>query len=304
MDQGQHVRATAKGISKAMDGFRIIVTKSTVPVGTADRIQQWLTEETSHPFAVISNPEFLKEGAAVEDFMVFTGLYPTDATLYQGLRDALEKLRLNDSSFTFEPETSQALGFGFRCGFLGLLHMLRPAIVERELTQAVLASPFFTNRWRWNATRALAVARHSGGKKVPVALQRMRAPGHPQGSFASESQANIVANKLGIDPAEYRRMGAFIVTSILNEDRAPSSPSYAARIPSFTSYLRARCPAEFPSMTLPAVFEARRWKLSRDRLPGSPSLPTLRLCSKVKPLPVNRGRRVLSVNGWVITRTM
>jgi ATP-dependent Lhr-like helicase len=53
--------------------------------------------------------------------------------------------------------------------------MLRPAIVERELTQAVLVSPFFTNRWRWNATRALAVARHSGGKKVPVALQRMRA---------------------------------------------------------------------------------------------------------------------------------
>jgi UDPglucose 6-dehydrogenase len=64
-----HVRATAKGIANAMDSFRIIVTKSTVPVGTADRIQQWMTEETSHPFAVVSNPEFLKEGAAVEDFM-------------------------------------------------------------------------------------------------------------------------------------------------------------------------------------------------------------------------------------------
>jgi GTP-binding protein LepA len=55
--------------------------------------------------------------------MVFSGLYPTEAHQYQSLRDALEKLRLNDSSFTYEPETSQALGFGFRCGFLGLLHM-------------------------------------------------------------------------------------------------------------------------------------------------------------------------------------
>jgi ATP-dependent Lhr-like helicase len=53
--------------------------------------------------------------------------------------------------------------------------MLRPAILEATLTQSALASPMFTNRWRWNATRALALLRHSGGKKVPVALQRMRA---------------------------------------------------------------------------------------------------------------------------------
>jgi GTP-binding protein LepA len=86
------------------------------------------------------------QGAPLEGYrepkpMVFCGLYPIDGDDFAVLRESLEKLRLNDSSFTYEPETSGALGFGFRCGFLGLLHMeIVRERLEREFNLSLIAT--------------------------------------------------------------------------------------------------------------------------------------------------------------------
>ncbi len=80
-------------------------------------------------------------GFKVVQPQVFAGLYPTEANQYDQLRDSLEKLQLNDASLRFEPEVSQALGFGFRCGFLGLLHMeIVQERLEREFDQDLITT--------------------------------------------------------------------------------------------------------------------------------------------------------------------
>jgi GTP-binding protein LepA len=101
--------------------------------------------------------------------MVFAGLYPIDSAQYEDLRDAMEKLRLNDSSFNYEPESSGALGFGFRCGFLGLLHMeIVQERLEREFNlELITTAPGVSYRVTTTAGEKLEV--HNPSKLPPQA---------------------------------------------------------------------------------------------------------------------------------------
>jgi GTP-binding protein LepA len=109
--------------------------------------------------------------------MVFAGLYPTESTHYESLRDAMEKLQLNDSSFFFEPENSVALGFGFRCGFLGLLHM---EIIQQRLENEFNISLITTApsvRYRLTLTNGEVLEIENPSKMPPAqTIDRMEEP--------------------------------------------------------------------------------------------------------------------------------
>ncbi|MCR4437745.1 MAG: translation elongation factor 4 [bacterium] len=147
--------------------------------------------------------------------MVFSGLYPAVAESYDELRKALERLSLNDSSLHFEPETSVALGFGFRCGFLGLLHM--------EIVQERLEREYNLNLITTVPNVKFRVTRKNGG----VMWVENPAQMPPAGDIALIEEPYIAAHIL--TPAEYigsimqlvqERRGVFVTTEYLDPTRA------------------------------------------------------------------------------------
>ncbi len=146
--------------------------------------------------------------------MVFCGLYPIDGDDFESLRDSLEKLRLNDASFTFEPETSAALGFGFRCGFLGLLHMeIVRERLEREFGLSLIATAPSVN-YRVTLT---------SGTTVEVASPALMPPANQVAAIA-EPMLRISI----ISPSEYigtlmdlgaSRRGSLVTMTYLSPER-------------------------------------------------------------------------------------
>jgi GTP-binding protein LepA len=155
--KGQKIELMAKGTTFLVDSMGVLTPK-------AQEIGELTAGEVGFFFATMKTVADVKIGDTVTDVdrraiealpgfeelkpMVFAGLYTVDAHEHNLLRDALEKLRLNDASFFFEPESSTALGFGFRCGFLGLLHMeIIQERLEREYNLDLIVTAPSVRYW-------------------------------------------------------------------------------------------------------------------------------------------------------------
>lgn len=148
--RGEKIRMMASNASYAAEQLGVFTPKSvprdSLPAGEVGFIIAGIKELQAAKVGDTITTERNGATEALPGFkeiqpQVFAGLYPTEASEYDQLRDALEKLRLNDSSLRYEPEVSQALGFGFRCGFLGLLHMeIVQERLEREFDQDLITT--------------------------------------------------------------------------------------------------------------------------------------------------------------------
>ena len=109
--------------------------------------------------------------------MLFAGVYPTDADQYEELRASLEKLQLNDASLTFVPESSAALGFGFRCGFLGLLHMeIVQERLDREFNMDVIATVPNVSYNLYTTKGELIEVHNPSGMPAPTMIDHVEEP--------------------------------------------------------------------------------------------------------------------------------
>ncbi len=147
---GDQVRIASTGKVITVDKVGVFLPEPTVASSLSVGEVGWFTagikEIADTQIGDTVNSADRSTGEAIPGFkpatpVVFSGMYPTDTEDYPKLREALEKLRLNDAAFSFEPETSEALGFGFRCGFLGLLHAdIVQARLEREFDLSLIAT--------------------------------------------------------------------------------------------------------------------------------------------------------------------
>jgi GTP-binding protein LepA len=184
--------------------------------------------------------------------MVFAGLYPTDAAQYEDLRDAMEKLRLNDASFSYEPETSGALGFGFRCGFLGLLHMeIVQERLEREFDLDLITTAPGVS-YLVTTTKEETIEVHTPSK-LP-----------PQQAIASMSEPVITA--IIITPPDY--LGN--VMKLCEERRGVQKKL------SFLSKTRVLCEYDLPLNEIVLDFFDRLKSVSRGYAPSTTTWPATR----------------------------
>ncbi len=178
-----------EGLSAGEVGYLMTGVKDVRQARVGDTVTS-TARPASAPLAGYSNPKP----------MVFSGLYPVDGDDYPDLRDALDKLRLNDAALVYEPETSTALGFGFRCGFLGLLHMeIVRERLEREFDLTLIStSPNVVYRVVMDSGNELRVTNPSD---FPGSADGIAGPGTIRGKIASVHEPVVRATI--ISPADY-----------------------------------------------------------------------------------------------------